>query len=382
MECQYCKHTFSTKANLNNHQKTAKYCIQLRDVSTTSKYKCNGCSKSFSRQYHLDRHTNTCSNNTIFELEKKYKEREEIYEKQIKEQKNQIQELQNKLENIAVKAINKYTYEEPTIDIFEEDIDQNDTKENEEYKLLPLTVGENYVIENREEDNYVNVTNLCKAGDKKFNDWKRIDRTKVFLKTLSMQTGIPASALISIEQTSSTDKATWVHPQVAINIAQWISPEFDVKVSAWIYEVMMTGKVDITNTKSYRQLQQENKDKQIKINYLTRKYVKRISRTQFEEKYVMYILTTERLKKDNIYILGKASNLTSRLSTYNKTDEHEVIYYEQCSSEENMAVVENMVFSKLKEYREVANRERFILPETEKIDKFIFAIKECIRFLQ
>ena len=33
------------------------------------------------------------------------------------------------------------------------------------------------------------------------------------------------------------ERHTWVHPQVAINIAQWISPQFDVKVSAWVLEV-------------------------------------------------------------------------------------------------------------------------------------------------
>jgi hypothetical protein len=47
-----------------------------------------------------------------------------------------------------------------------------------------------------------------------------------------------------------------------------------VKVSAWTYEVMMTGKVDITATKSYQQLHTENKTKDIKIQYLTKKYVK------------------------------------------------------------------------------------------------------------
>jgi hypothetical protein len=41
-----------------------------------------------------------------------------------------------------------------------------------------------------------------------------------------------------------SEQGTWVHPQVAINIAQWISPQFDVKVSGWVYEIMMTGKVD------------------------------------------------------------------------------------------------------------------------------------------
>ena len=46
----------------------------------------------------------------------------------------------------------------------------------------------------------------------------------------------------------------------AINITQWISHHFDVKVSALIYEVMMTGKVDISNTKSYSQLRKKDKE--------------------------------------------------------------------------------------------------------------------------
>ena len=45
-----------------------------------------------------------------------------------------------------------------------------------------------------------------------------------------------------------------------------------------------------------------------------------------------------------------------------------------------MAIVENMVFNKLDRYREAANRERFILPESTKLDVFVNTIKECINF--
>ena len=109
-------------------------------------------------------------------------------------------------------------------------------------------------------------------------------------------------------------------PQVAINIAQWISPTFDVKVSGWVYEVMMTGKVDITNTKSYKELQKENNNKELKIQFLTKKYVKRQPRVDYQERNVVYILTTANMKKERRYILGKADNLTNRLSVYNKSD--------------------------------------------------------------
>ena len=74
------------------------------------------------------------------------------------------------------------------------------------------------------------------------------------------------------------------------------------------------------------------------------------------------------LQNERKYILGKAINLTNRLSVYNKTDEHEVIYYQSCGDEETMTIIEQLVFQRLKEYREQANRERFILPEGKTID--------------
>ena len=88
------------------------------------------------------------------------------------------------------------------------------------------------------------------------------------------------------------------------------------------------------------------------------------------------------MKKERRYILGKATNLTSRLSVYNKSDEHEVVYYKSCGDEETMGCVENMVFQYLKEYREQANRERFILPKTEEIKLFSDTINKSVEFFK
>jgi hypothetical protein len=86
--------------------------------------------------------------------------------------------------------------------------------------------------------------------------------------------------------------------------------------------------------------------------------------------------------KERRYVLGKATKLTPRLSSYNKTDEHIVVYYQECPDEVTLNLVEPLVFSKLKDYREQANRERFILPEGCAIDFFIDVIKECITFVK
>ena len=55
------------------------------------------------------------------------------------------------------------------------------------------------------------------------------------------------------------------------------------------------------------------------------------------------MLTTEEHKKNRMYIIGKAKNLTDRLTPYNKTCDHEVVYYKECKSEEDMKIIEEIV---------------------------------------
>ena len=38
-------------------------------------------------------------------------------------------------------------------------------------------------------------------------------------------------------------QGTWVHPQVAIHLAQWLSPQFAVKVTQWVFDWMNGGGV-------------------------------------------------------------------------------------------------------------------------------------------
>jgi hypothetical protein len=118
------------------------------------------------------------------------------------------------------------------------------------------------------------------------------------------------------------------------------------------------------------------------VNALKDKFLKKRARTKYPGENVIYVLTTPSLKKDRRYILGKAVNLTKRLSTYNKSDEHEVVFYASCPDREKMGIVEGLVFSRLSIYREKANRERFILPVNGEVeDVFAKEIKKCIDFV-
>ncbi|MHA2037401.1 MAG: GIY-YIG nuclease family protein [Promethearchaeota archaeon] len=105
------------------------------------------------------------------------------------------------------------------------------------------------------------------------------------------------------------------------------------------------------------------------------------SRQQFPEQNVIYILTTPYLKQNRTYIIGKATNLTTRLSTYNKSEEHEVIYYKQCKDEHLLSTTENVVLDKLNKYKINGNRDRITLPVNINIDVIINTINECIDFI-
>jgi hypothetical protein len=47
-----------------------------------------------------------------------------------------------------------------------------------------------------------------------------------------------------------------------------------------------------------------------------------------------------------------------------------------------MNLIESMVFNRLNKFRELPNRERFILPEDQGITFFIGVIDNCINFFQ
>ena len=72
-----------------------------------------------------------------------------------------------------------------------------------------------------------------------------------------MRTGRAASNLIHTGSGGKNKNETWVHPYVAINIAQWASPDFAAQVCIWVFEIIVTGKVDSSNLTDYNILQEK-----------------------------------------------------------------------------------------------------------------------------
>jgi hypothetical protein len=96
----------------------------------------------------------------------------------------------------------------------------------------------NSIIQQRSSDGYINATELCKAADKRWYNYVRNETTGQFLRALSAKTRISVSELIQEVRTPQGIASTWVHPKVAIHLAQWLSADFAVQVSEWVYEWM------------------------------------------------------------------------------------------------------------------------------------------------
>lgn len=103
----------------------------------------------------------------------------------------------------------------------------------------------------RHRDNgYLSATDMCKACNKLFADWSRLDSSKEYLKALEnrrygdLHNG---KYVVTIRGGIPEVQGTWVHRKVAIRLAQWLDPNFAIQVDDWIEELLTQGTVTLEN---------------------------------------------------------------------------------------------------------------------------------------
>jgi hypothetical protein len=129
---------------------------------------------------------------------------------------------------------------------------------NKKKELIPHSVND-IVVEQRNTDGFINGTAMCVACGKDISDWLRTDETWELvsalaesldiksisaLKPKSIKTRVSAAyPSLAISKRGSPDRGggTWLHPDLAIQLAQWCSPTFGIQVSRWVREWMITG---------------------------------------------------------------------------------------------------------------------------------------------
>lgn len=90
-------------------------------------------------------------------------------------------------------------------------------------KLPPGSVEstlEGLTVVVREKDGYIDATRLCKDHGKEFKNWHRLDYNVEFLQDLKDST--QADYIEVIMTGDNTERGTWVHPKVAVEIVRWI----------------------------------------------------------------------------------------------------------------------------------------------------------------
>ena len=155
------------------------------------------------------------------------------------------------------------------------------------------------MVLSRQEDGYINATQLCKAGKKLFADWKRLESTKELIHVLKADMGNPIMELIDVKKggNDKRNQGSWIHPDLAVQLAQWISPVFALQVSRWIRELAMSGKVTLGDEKNSDQLlklQQEIIENKKVIKNLEIKHIKLLKKRnyhKFKQGPVFYIIS-------------------------------------------------------------------------------------------
>jgi len=374
--CNICDFQSSNKNDYNRHILTTKHKNKINPDKPIDpnkpidEYKCKimcKCGKKYKHKSTLCAHKKTCkgvnefteiNSNLVIQLIKHTEDIKGMLNT------NQITDypVNNQLVNIIIDKVK--TIEELTNKF-------NTSKMITEYKHVNSSIIINdVVIDSRIEDNYINATQLCLACNKSFDEWVSLETSKQFIGFLEKEVSQP---LID------TQKDIFIHPDLAAQFAQWISPVIVLQVSKWI-RLLFSNNIGSPDLGLLKEQQKELTIKDQKIKLLEDAYIKKQQRKNYNEGNVIYMLTTEDNKNKRIYIIGKARNLKNRLSSYNKTAEHEVVYFKGCKNEDNLNTIEQMVLNKLNEYKEKANRDRFVLPLDKDISFFTNVIETCIGF--
>jgi hypothetical protein len=164
----------------------------------------------------------------------------------------------------------------------------NEKLEEKEKEELAKVENENknfYLVINgitictRFEDGFVNATALCKAGNKEFKHWYSLGGTKELISELETQNlNVETTTFKSVDITKGRYGGSWIHPDLAVQLAQWISPKFALQVSRWVREIYITGTVVAGKEKTDKELiielrkkciMEENKNNELKMKTKT-----------------------------------------------------------------------------------------------------------------
>ena len=203
MECQYCKKIFTTKSGLNKPQRTAKYCLAIRNVTPPGDFKCEVCNKAFTLEDTYKKHIIECKKNQdisklpnllnekdseIKRLEKENQQLKDERDSEIKrlEKENQSVEFEiNYLKDEKESEILSIEYEikqikderDSEIQSLEHEIKQIKDETKSKQDLFNMRIMKHIVEENAEKFN-VHMVNLNSLIEEKESELENLRNEK------------------------------------------------------------------------------------------------------------------------------------------------------------------------------------------------------------
>ena len=252
-------------------------------------------------------------------------------------------------------------------------------KEDEKQTILKDLGGEinlNGISVLAREDGFINATAMCKAGNKKFNDWLRLESTKELIEALeeaenlkveipvlefnvvgisideNLKTGIPVFK--SIDVNKGKYGGSWIHPDLAVQLAQWISPIFSLQVSKWVRELALCGSVSIGKEKTSQQLLNLQKDFK-KLEEKHRKLLQKKQYYKFKEGPAFYIISDIDGKSVKFKPGFEGVDIDTRLQQHRSTTPG--IKLEYLIYSKDASLIETAVLKRFESKRKVTNHE-------------------------
>ncbi len=163
------------------------------------------------------------------------------------------------------------------------------------------------------EDGYMNATDMCKISPKKKPaDYFKSKQVELFLEALAVDVKIPASKLVhSAPGRGNVVQGTWIHPKVAIHMAQWISPEFAVKVVDWVFRYMM-GDLSLVG----EIVSQHDRINGVESRVLIESYDRQL--IEHKEQIEALSITNNKLTSTNEALVRTTTTLQDRIEGLNK----------------------------------------------------------------
>lgn len=179
------------------------------------------------------------------------------------------------------------------------------------------------VVESRASDHFINATQLCKAGGKKFAQWMLLESTRELVATLKAELSSNVEILTFQKPLIETTKGrygggSWIHPDLAVQLAQWISPAFALQVSRWIRELFATGSVQVDSRKTDEELKRLSEETQNLRYQLQEKNCLIEEKNCLIEEHKGQLAEKNSLLKEKTALLEEHKGQLERLHKYNK----------------------------------------------------------------